>query len=202
LACDNAGLEQLRQHARTVKHKNLVMELTSQSTLKAVPSSSPSAIRTTEKQLTEQLPTAKPKKVQLYVKADAVLKAEILWCLQIVKSNFSFRSVDSSTNTFAAMFQDSQIAKDLHLGRTKASYMIADGLHPYFAEELIREVNGSSSMMVLHYDETTQVQIKKQLNMHIRYWSESRNEVCVRFYKALMFGHAEGKLVSERIMAA
>lgn len=80
--------------------------------------------------------------------------------------------------------------------------MISDGLRTYFAGEIICEVNDSSSMTVLHYDKSTQVQVKKQLNLLIRYWSESRNEVCVRLYKAVMFGHAEGKLVSESIMAA
>lgn len=55
------------------------------------------------------------------------------------------------------------------------------------------QIQGS---FTLHYDETTQVQVKKQMDLHIRYWSETHNKVLCRCYKSLFFGHAEGVRVT------
>ena len=42
----------------------------------------------------------------------------------------------------------------------------------------------------LHFDKTTTSQIKKQLDILVRYYSDYNNEVRVRFLKAAVFGHA------------
>ena len=54
----------------------------------------------------------------------------------------------------------------------------------------------------LHFDETTQSQVKKQMDLRIRYWSSTKNEVCCRFYRSLFFGHAEASVVTEAILGA
>ena len=66
---------------------------------------------------------------------------------------------------------------------------------------MIKDLKISGSF-TLHYDETTQVQVKKQMDLHIRYWSETHNEVWCRFYKSLFFGHAEGVRVATAILEA
>lgn len=187
IACDNNGLEQVFQHARGKKHRDLMDGMKSQPTL------------------VQKLPTsaalpAMGSSLQLYVHADEVLKAEVLWCFQVCRNGFTFRSCDGITETFQAMFNGDVIAKDMKLSRSKVSYVIADGLGPHFLKELVNDINESKTPFVVEYDETTQAQIKKQLNIQIRYWSKMRNEVCVRFYKALMFGHAEGATVAGRMM--
>ena len=175
------------QHSGGVKHRKLANEMATQQTLVNVPLTSAA-----------QLPSGGPvSAIRLHVHGDEVLKAEVLWCLQLAKSNFY--SCEGITNTFQAMFS-SDISKDLQLSRTMVSYTISDGLRPYFNRELVLEVNRSKLPFVVHYDETTQAQTVKQLNVHFRYWSNMKNEVCVRFYKALMFGHAEGALVADKML--
>ena len=44
------------------------------------------------------------------------LKAEVLWLLKLVVSNFSFRSTDKIGGLFQAMFPDSKIAAKFSLG--------------------------------------------------------------------------------------
>ena len=51
----------------------------------------------------------------------------------------------------------------------------------------------------LHFDETTSSQVKKQMDLTLRYWSPTHNEVWVNLYKSLFFGHAEGAKVAGRI---
>ena len=43
---------------------------------------------------------------------EVVLKAELIWCLDVVQSKYLFRSSDSKSAQFACMFPDSKIAKD------------------------------------------------------------------------------------------
>lgn len=195
ISCDNSGLEQLLQHARGTKHQTRVQELAKQPSLKL-----DLAKETTANQQGPGSQTSTSAKLKMYVKADEVLKAEVLWCMQIAASNLSFRSTEPICSTLAAMFPDS-LARDMQLSRTKATYIVSDGLGPHFRRELLQEVNQSKLPFVVHYDETTQVQVHKQLNVHIRYWSGTRNEVCVRFFKAFLFGHAEGQKVADVIMA-
>ena len=42
---------------------------------------------------------------------EVVLKAELIWCLDVVQSKYSFRSSDNKSPQFAYMFPDSKIAK-------------------------------------------------------------------------------------------
>ena len=119
-----------------------------------------------------------------------VVIAEIIWCFNVAVNNFSFRSCEG-------MF-DCPAAAKFNMSRSKVSYMLTDSLGPYFKNELIADVNNARSPFTLHFDETTNSQVKKQLDLHIRYWSPTKNQVVVRFYKALMFGHSFGKDVGEK----
>ena len=65
------------------------------------------------------------------------------------------------------MFPDSQIAASLSISRTKASYMICDGLGPEFLRQLLDDVM-KSDMFTLYYDEATNKESKKQLDLHAR----------------------------------
>ena len=59
-----------------------------------------------------------------FVLDENTLNAEIIWCLNLVKSHHSFRSCDSLTNLFKVMFVDSGIPDKFSLGKDKVRYMI------------------------------------------------------------------------------
>ena len=68
--------------------------------------------------------------------------------------------------------------------------MISHGLGPYFLQKTIDDILSSpDTRHTIHFDETTTSQIKKQLNVLVRYYSDTNCEVRVRFLKALDFGH-------------
>ena len=51
----------------------------------------------------------------------------------------------------------------------------------------------------LNCDKTTTSQIKKQLDILVRYYSDNHNEVRVRFLKAAVFGHAYAESVANEL---
>lgn len=86
------------------------------------------------------------------------------------------------------------------MGRHKLSYVISDGLGPYFLDQLVKDIKTSGWGYTLAYDETSNIQGKKQLDVHVRYWSESSQMVRVSFLKAIMFGHAKADQVSKELL--
>ena len=52
----------------------------------------------------------------------------------------------------------------------------------------------------MHFDETTTAQVKKQMDLTLRYWSSTHIEVIVSFYTSLFFGHAEADKVVSRLI--
>ena len=65
------------------------------------------------------------------------------------------------------------------------SYLIGDGLGPVYGQEMISDLIALNSGFSSQYDETTQAQVKEQMNLLIRYWSPADNELWIRYYKSL-----------------
>ena len=61
---------------------------------------------------------------------------------------------------------------------------------------MISELIASNSEFSLQYDETTQVQVKKQMDLLIRFWSPAHNEVWPQYYKSLFLVHAKDENVA------
>ena len=95
------------------------------------------------------------------------------------------------------MFGDSAVAHSMTMSRMKMSYLIGHGLGPYFLQKTIDDILKSSDpYYTIHFDETTTAQVKKQMDVLVRYFSETDGEVKVRFLKALTFGHAHAETVA------
>ena len=186
----NSGLRQILQHAKTDKHKKLrgIVSHPKQTKLVSTLSSSSS---------TGAAVAQPPIKISHHV--SDVSKAEAIWGLKVASADYTYRSCDKISDTFAAMFQ-CPIAADFTMSRSKVSYMISDAFGPYFTERLIYDVNKSKEPFTLHYDETTTTQNKRQMDLHLRYWSESSSQVESKYYSSLLFDHAEGKVVADAIM--
>ena len=131
---------------------------------------------------------------------DQIVKAETLWALKTASENFSFRASDGIPQLFQKMFPDSTIAQHMTMSQTKVAYMIGHGLGPYFQQQTIDDILTSpNTYYTIHFDETTNIQVKKQMDVLVRYYSEKHGEVKVRFLKALMFGHAFAKTVGDEL---
>ena len=132
---------------------------------------------------------------------DQICEAEALWALKTAKDDFSFCASDGFPQLLQRMCPeaDSEIAKGVKMSCTKVSYVIGHGLGPYFLQKTVDDIlNTPRTYFTLHFDETTS-QIKKQLNILVRYYSDNHKEVRVRFLKAAVFDHAYAESVANEL---
>ena len=90
-------------------------------------------------------------------------------------------------------FPDSVIAKGVAIGPNKMSYVEAYGLRPSFTDMPIRENMEGQSYFTLHFDVTVKGQVKKQMDVLAWFWSETHNEVRVKYLTSVMFGYARSE---------
>ncbi|MEW8547687.1 MAG: hypothetical protein AB2693_29620 [Candidatus Thiodiazotropha sp.] len=131
---------------------------------------------------------------------EQVAKAEALWTMKCATSNYSFSSSDKTPELFQNMFPDSIIAKNFSISHQKVSYLLSDGLGPYFQQSTVKDVLGSSAYFTIHFDETVSGQCKKQMDILIRYWSEKSACIQVHYLNSLFYGHAFAERVAKDLI--
>jgi hypothetical protein len=132
---------------------------------------------------------------------DKVCKAETVLLLKLIESNYSFASFDNIAEVLKLAFVDSDIAQHLKLCATKVSYSICYGLGPYFHDSFVKEIKlGAVKFFTICFDETTNRQVKKQMDLHVRYWSDKFGKVIVVYLDSAFLGHATAVTVEEVIV--
>ncbi|XP_041775449.1 uncharacterized protein LOC121595491 [Anopheles merus] len=112
---------------------------------------------------------------------EQVTSAEIVWALETIATHNSYRSAGANTNLFKTMFPDSQIAAKLEMGRTKLAYLITFGLAPYFTNEIFKQLDVCSEI-VIGFDETlNKVSQRQQMDVSVRFWNENKEQVECRY---------------------
>ena len=74
---------------------------------------------------------------------DKVLKAEVVWVLKTVESNFSFNASEDIVEVLQQMDPESIVLKTMRIKRHKVSYILTHGLYPYYKEKLVRRIQGA-----------------------------------------------------------
>ena len=130
---------------------------------------------------------------------DQVSQAEILWVFKSVQNAFNYGTSDNVDELFRTMFPDSKIAQKFSIRHSKMSVIISHGLGPYFLEQLIKNCK-NCQRFVLCFDEQTNNQSKKQLDLYFRYWSSQKGLVATRYYRTVLLGHAQATVVVHGIL--
>jgi hypothetical protein len=81
----------------------------------------------------------------------------------------------------------------------KISYVLSHGIGPYFHYELIKCLKRSEKF-VLCFDEQTNNQNRKQLDLLVKYWCYDEGLVVTRYYKSILLGHATAITLKNAIM--
>lgn len=76
----------------------------------------------------------------IFILEQEVIKAELLWVLKIILSDFSVVSSDDIKNIFNAMFPG-EISLKFSMGRTKIGYFLTEAIEPYNYKHLLRYRN-------------------------------------------------------------
>ena len=70
---------------------------------------------------------------------EVVLKAEFIWCLDVIQSKYSFRSSENKSKQLTSMFPDSKLVKEV-LWLKKCACLVTHGLTPYFKQILVEDL--------------------------------------------------------------
>ena len=102
--------------------------------------------------------------------------------LKVCGSNFSYRSCDGLSDLFRKMFP-CEASRQFSMGKSKLSYLISDGLGSYYKSELVSMIRETGCPFTLQYDETGNVQNRKQCDVLLRYWrTNSGQNMCQIFH--------------------
>jgi hypothetical protein len=221
--CGNAGVKQLMQHANGAKHKQVAACRfgSNQAHLSVEGHSNDTHDKQTESEVIVPLtniepigstPTMSNSRQSMSSGSHAVVSgsrnflltqchtnqvtiAETKWILNVIERDNSFNSCDGIATVFKQMFPGT-VSQDFSCGADKATYVTRFGLAPYFTEQLLRDVTKSGYGFALQFDETTTAQVRKQLDVTIRYWSDEAGQVVVRYLDSKFLGHAEADKVT------
>ena len=129
-----------------------------------------------------------------------ICKVEILWAMKTAKGDFPFQASDGVPQLFQRIFPDCIVAQKMTMSHSKVSYVISHGLGPYVLQKTIDDILSlPDTYYTIHFDETTTSQIKKQLDLLVRYCSDTYSEVRLRLLKALVFGHVYAETVADEL---
>ena len=118
-----------------------------------------------------------------------VLKAEVLWTLNVIANHLSYRSSDQSDKLFTHMFPDSSIAKQFSCGQQKCKYLTVFGLAEHFKNELLTKIRDSGPICLMFDESLNKKSQQKQMDIHVRYW-DNVNYIQTRYIDSVFLGHA------------
>ncbi|CAF2081799.1 unnamed protein product [Rotaria magnacalcarata] len=190
LDCGNQGWRAIDQHMKVQKHKQVMNEW-KQNRKFTVLTPTPFNPTDSSKSTTNSIPVLEKNYHNNKPLAfdEEVTKAEILWTMNVAKKGYAYKSCDELNELFKSMFPDSAIATRFHIQSNNMSYVMSNGLGSYFKKQLVNDVK-KADRFVLIFDEQTNNQNKKQLDMLLRYWCNHKQRVVTRFYKSVILGHA------------
>lgn len=125
------------------------------------------------------------------------LKAEILWCLKMLDSHYSYKSCENVGEIFRCMFNDSSIAKNFSCGEKKAAYLSCFGIAPYFSSLLKTRVKEADGYVLLFDESMNSMNQLKQMDCHLRFWHHDK--VVTRYFSSDFLGHSTANVLFEKI---
>ncbi|XP_071563117.1 uncharacterized protein [Temnothorax nylanderi] len=128
-------------------------------------------------------------KMKNFVQTDETSKAEIMWCLNAVMRHNSLRDVESSVSLMKTIFPDSEIVKQMKLGKDKALYTITYGITKHFQKELYLLIQNSNELVISFDESLNKICQKEQMDIVIRFWDDEKNETSTRYLTSTFLGH-------------
>ncbi|GBO35079.1 hypothetical protein AVEN_94183-1 [Araneus ventricosus] len=135
-------------------------------------------------------------------KSKDVLDAEILWCMKVVTSHYSYKSTNDIGKIFSMMFPDSAIAQRFSISERKIAYLCHFGLAPYFQNIMYEEFKKLSHFTLLFDETLNRTNQQKQLDVHIRFWHADDKKVNTRYLTSIFMGHSTANDIFSAFQAA
>ena len=120
----------------------------------------------------------------LIINHQNTLVAEILWCLKVVMSHFSYRSCFDLNDLLKRMFFDSEVSAQFSLSKTKCRYMILYGIAPCCRDTLKQEINSSPFFSTSFDESMNSVLHSCQMDIGIRFLQSCQMDIGIRFLQS------------------
>lgn len=182
----NMGIKALTSHATSKKHKETLIKEKGKRNLSitAFCSSSTTDTQATTYDVSKQV-------VQTTVTQADVLNAEILWCLKIASSHYSFRSCSNISDLFKSMFHDSTIASQFSMSYDKVAYFLNFGIYPVFHHDLVSNLS-SASVFSISFDESmNDVLQQQQMDIFVKFWDDKLESAVTRYFASVFMGYTK-----------
>lgn len=191
LELSNMGRQSVKSHQKSVSHGKNLSFLKDKSivSMGSFLTKTPCVAATSSGDNSASCSDVKTSVIEPYLKKESVDNAEILWGLRLVERHESFRSCDGISDTFSAMFPDSNIVKKFSFGRTKAQYVVNYGLAPFFHQELVDHAKKTSQLVVCFDEAFNRVVKKGQMDVAIRLWDVTRSQATSKYFSSAFLGH-------------
>ena len=177
----NMGVGALKSHMKYKKHKDAVSNRLSHRNFFG----QPAAVQP------KHVPKVTSQSLDNFIVKEHVFKAELIWALKKITSNFSLSSCEGISNCFKVMFPDSKIANEFQLGKTKCAYILHHGVAPFFEKLLLDEIKLSNFYSVSFDESMNKVTQNEQMDIVITYWNNENNNVEVRYLTSIFLGHTK-----------
>ena len=92
---------------------------------------------------------------------------------------------------FRCMFSDSEITNKFSMRSTKLAYAITFGLAPYFKSLLLTSLRNCSVFVVCFDEALNKVAQRGQMDIVIRIWNDTTNQVSSLYLTSVFLGHAK-----------
>lgn len=189
------------QHSITDKHKdNCKSKLNLKQLHLSLVSKSSSTTTTEFNESTTVMPSGNLE-LGVYCKQEDASKAELMWTMKSVLCNMSGSSCDGLVELFKAMFPNA-VPDKFSLSRSKMSYLITDALGPHFRQIVLDGIQNHSTYYTFMYDETTNSESKKELQVAVRYWCNTKKEIVVSHLETFFIASATAVKIEEYLMLA
>ena len=170
-----------------------------QKTLSFDPSQNSEEIKTGQAKTAVSFSNKKQSTISGSITKENVVRAKIIWALEILNCSCSLNSCAKKGKLFSVMFPDSNVAQNFQMASTKASYVTYYGLAPYFKEMLLDELKKASYIVPCFHESYNSVIKKGQV---VRYWGVRLNKVNTRYVKSEFMGKAAAIDVLAKFEAA
>ena len=161
-----SGLTALTKHAQSVKHKRTIQDRRLQQTL------------TPFIKLPSGTGTCQNEK-------ESVTQSEMRWVTFLVEHNVALLASDH-VSVVKQICPDSDLAKKMSCGRTKATYLLRHGICEELFDRLLQRLRRNESndtFFSLMLDESNEAGARKFLIILIRYFDEDTNKVKTDIYR-------------------
>jgi hypothetical protein len=185
-SCKNGGWSDVYKHSQRPKHLQRLKDVIESGQLISTTSSHLQVTTNHERILTSD---------------EKVTRAEAYWAMATAELGLSYNSSQYIQELFTQMFSDSNIAKEFSVKPRKLSYILSHGTGYYFTKIMLHDLMKAPGFTLI-FDETIIVGVRKQLDLHFRYWCERKQAIVVRYYKSIFLGHATAEIIFRSMIDA